>query len=301
MEFLSATSTASAALVAIVGGLLVSKVVGLATERLGLLHRRDDLLSQLRPAEKRRDDLESRLLRWDAEEVIDCNYEHLLPLPEIPNVEMMIRESGVDRATEEIKPFVDAELDRLRQARQVLEPLFHENPPDELLDELVADARVVVPDGSRRAYDEMFRQLHHEYAPPKKNPFGINIDPPSFGLGDVNVMRTLRSTQEQNEHAQLARDVEQARHDVTALRLQLSQAKFALQRVSQPAGVGWGAAVLGYFATVGTLFPLALMALAIDPVPTWLRAMVLGLFATGVGALLWYVIHSVHRLSSEDS
>lgn len=87
MGFLSVTSTASAALVAIVGGFLVSKVVSLATERLGLLHRRDDLRAQLRSTEERRDKLDQRLLHWDAEEVLNDNCEALAQLPHRPTVQ----------------------------------------------------------------------------------------------------------------------------------------------------------------------------------------------------------------------
>lgn len=59
---LSTTASAAAALVAIVGGLLVSRVISLATERSGLQQRLADLQARLRATESRTDGLQERLL-----------------------------------------------------------------------------------------------------------------------------------------------------------------------------------------------------------------------------------------------
>jgi len=296
---LSTAATAAAALVAIVGGLLVSRVVSIATERSGLLHSRDDLRARLHQARQHSADLEQRMLAWDADEIIQNHYEDLAALPEDPDLASMIRRSKVSCTPEEIHPFVDHELKRLRAARDVLERLFVEGAPDESMDELVDAGIVAVPPGEEDQYEATFWQLAREN--PRRRPAGpfdsllqhVSMDAVS------RTMTGIRSVHEQSQYAQEARDAEHGRHEVGALEVQLEQVELALTRVSHPASVGWGAAVLAYFATVGTLFPLVVM--AADFHRWWVPWLVVTLFATGLLALLGYVVRSVRRMTSGDN
>lgn len=289
---LSTVATASAALVAIVGGLLVSRVVSLATERSGLLHRRDDLRSQLEGALARGAQLEQRRLEWDADEVLWPYYEELAdPRAEVPPLEVMIRAQEVDRPVAEIQPFLEQTVTDMAEAREMLSRLFEEGRPDASFDEWVT-AGLPVPAGKRRIYETVYEQLLEEHPkPPTRHGFDISMltDPPRMNVGDLP---TVISTQDMN----LSRDLDEARHQVATLKAQVEQADLALARVSSPKGVTGGAWVLGYFGTVGTLYPLGIM-VAMSDVPQWTLWTVVALFASGLGLLLGYVIWQVQHLS----
>lgn len=293
---LSTVATASAALVAIVGGLLVSRVVSLATERSGLLHRRDDLASQLAGARRRLAELEDRRLRWDADDILAPYHENMAdPNAEVPTLDRMIAAQEVDRTVEEIRPFYDEALEALEAARAMFEPLFKDGRPDFKFRDVVR-AGVPIPAGKRELYEAMFDQLLQEHPKPR-NPYGLDFDYDMLaGIGPGGPTFPIAATQELN----LDRDLEDTRHQVAMLLAQVEQAELALARVSSPKGVTGGVWVLGYFGAVGTLLPLTLM-VALTTLPTWLRWTVIGLFASGGAALLTYVVWQVRHLSEGGS
>lgn len=295
---LATIATASAALVAIVGGLLVSRVVSLATERSGLLHRRDELEARIGLAESRHQELSSDLRRWDSADVVEESLDELAKLPDEPDIEKMIREASVNRTVDEVAPAVEHALTRMREARETLEPFFEEGHPDELLYELREAGKVDFPPEQWMYYDAMWDQLVDEL-PKRQSPFGPGIDPSALrGLDDATrINRQLRDQSEEKVRAQLRRDVDDARHQLDALRLERDQLDAALTRVEHPSGIGSGVAVLGYFALVGILFPLAVIA-RLETIPAWLQWTSIGLFATAVVALLAYVTLSIQRMSA---
>lgn len=289
---LSTVATASAALVAIVGGLLVSRVVSLATERSGLLHRRDDLRSQLDAARRRLEELQARRLQWDADDVLSPYYARLAdPEQDAPTLERMITAQGVDRTPEEIQPFLDEVLVDLAAARELLEPAFREGPPDFTFREVVRSG-VPIPAAKRDVYEAAFDQLVKENPKPRQ-PYDSLLA--SIAPTTSAVSANIGATQQMN----LDRDLEDARHAVAGLEAQLEQACLALARVTEPRGITGGVWVLGYFGAVGTLYPLAIM-VAAETVPDWMQWTVVLLFASGVAALLGYVVWQVQHLSEGD-
>ena len=91
---LTTTATATAALVAIVGGLLVSRVINLAAERSGLEQRLTDLKARLTSAQTRSDDFEERLLRWDVREVLVGGREQFAEGGDL-DIEAMLEKAGL--------------------------------------------------------------------------------------------------------------------------------------------------------------------------------------------------------------
>jgi hypothetical protein len=293
--FLSTVATATAALVAIVGGLLVSRVVSLASERSGLLHRRDDLVGQLDAQRQRSGNLEHRLLRWDA---IDVLWDHYTDLAaEEPKVDLArwIADEDVDRTPEEIAPFLDEIRAELLEARRALEPLFADGHIEHTLDDFVEGGVVQIPPGKQHYYDRAFRRLtqEHPHVAPSDVIDGLLGHSYVSSIPAVD-LANMRTANEDVRHDQLQRDADEAHHRVTSLEVQVEQVELALARVSAPVGVGAGLAVLAYFAFVGAVVPLWLL-LYVDRLLAWVPSLVLGLFVSGFVALLgnvgWQVAH----------
>ncbi|MTV27950.1 hypothetical protein FTX61_21415 [Nitriliruptoraceae bacterium ZYF776] len=295
---LSTTATASAALVAIVGGLLVARVVSLATERSGLLHRRDELVDRLQHAESRHVQLADRLFQRDVGKLIHSHRRFLATLPEDPDVQAMLEAAGVSRRADEIEDHIAGAIGHLSDIREELEPLFSEGRPErDFWDHLVRKL-IEPPAHETFLWEAMFNQLASEqpveydaYGSPKRYPARLSDD-----VSRIN--NHLREQDERASYDRLRADVGAAADRVSSLALELDHARSALDRVSHPVGVGWGVTVLSYFSAVGILVPLVLMLVA-DDLSTTALGFMIGGFASGLGALILYVVLSVNHLTTD--
>lgn len=295
---LSTTATAAAALVAIVGGLLVSRVVSLATERSGLEQRLADLLSQLGAAEKQRDELEARLLRWDVSDVLWEGREAFAKGDETYDVQAMIDEAGVDRSVEEVRHFVDQEAARYQSIRERLEPVFANGHPGFTFDEARENGLSVTRD-EEGAYEAVWEALSEEHPEPRRAGYlGIDLDSLRSTSLHTTVVDTVRSAAAGAELASLRGDTESARHRVDALKVLVEQMELALAQVGRPHGVSRGLWVLGYVIVTGTFVPLGVMASGIESIDWRGASAVVALLASGIALLMGYIVVEVHRMTS---
>lgn len=301
---LTTTATAAAALVAIVGGLLVSRVVNLASERSGLEQRLADLRARLTAAKARSEAFEERLLRWDLRQVLWEGREQFAKGDAL-DIRKMIDEAGVDRTVDEVGPFVEVEAERYRAIREHLAPAFTDGHPEVTLDDLREDNVIVVNREDEAAYELVWDVLEAENPKPRRrsDPFGTDYSALLSTSIDPNwrTVHAIRNTAEATEHATLRRDADEARHQVDALNVQIEQTELAAARVSRPGGVTGGLFVLGYMTVTGVLLPLGLMASGLESMNRLGGAGVVALFASGVGLLMAYVGVEVHRMTASPS
>jgi hypothetical protein len=299
---LATVATAAAALVAIVGGLLVSRVVSLASERSGLIHRRDDLRGQLATERERRDELDRRWVERDADDILSGHYEELAAVPPQVALEEWIAEDGANRTSEEVLPFVEEVVRELAEAREALEPIFTPDGTKDTLSALERSGMVTIPPGKRAYYEGAYDRLEREYPyKPPPDPFGVGALAPI--QSSIDYSRLTAAPIVAGSHAryhQLVRDADEAHHRVASVEVQLEQAELALARVSRPVGVGAGVGVLAYFGTVGTLVPFGMMMFEprLKAGAGWTA---IGLFASGLAALLGYVIWQVNHLTDDPA
>lgn len=297
---LTTTATAAAALVAIVGGLLVSRVISLATERSGLEQRLTDLQAQLTAAEARRDAFEDRLLRWDVQEVLWEGREQFAQGGDL-DIQAMIDEARVDRTVAEVQSFVEEEVERYQAIREHLESVFADGHPGFSFDEVPEQHAIQIDPEDEAAYELVWKVLEQENPKPARHRDRFGIDPALLiGLNSPTV-HAIRNTAQANEHATLRRDADEARHEVDALKVQIEQTELAAARVVRPQGVRAGLWVLGYVTFTGVLIPLSLTAFGLESMTRWGGAAIVVLFGSGLALLMAYVGVEVHRLTVGDS
>lgn len=295
---LSTTATATAALVAIVGGLLVSRVINLASERSGLEQRLADLRARLSAAQVRSDAFEDRLLRWDVRETLWEGRKQLAKGGAL-DIEAMIDEAGVERTVDELRPFVDEEAARYRVIREHLAPAFADGRPGVTLDDWREENVIEVDREDETAYELVWDALEEENPKPRRtgDPFGMDYSALFPTDPNWRTVHAIRNTAEVTEHATLRRDADEARHQVDALNIQIEQTELAVARVARPEGVTGGLWVLGYMTVTGVLIPLGLMASGVESMDWRGGTAVVVLFGSGVGLLMAYVGVEVHRMT----
>jgi hypothetical protein len=268
----------SSALVAIIGGLLVSRLVALSAERSGLERRRRELelkhagleegelalIRQERRAtcrlwfeEHHRERVVAERGETDPEELLDWLPRGTRPEEELAMAEDLVR--------------------RVKNAFEAIELRYSTEPPLGDIEDL-ARAGVQVPAGDDDLWQAVVAFLESARRP--RSPF----DTPVF----VRPLRDLSPlVARHDQHISRERELEAAR-DATSAEIGLMDDE--LRRVGTPAHVGLAFCVLGLFALAGAAFPIGVLSLDSTDNSSQMRVAVLIAFLLGLAALFSYLI-----------
>jgi hypothetical protein len=270
---LNTTATSSAALVAIVGGLLVSRVVALRSDRESLRRRSQELDAQVKALGGQLDEVGEQLLRRDAVDFIHEAAEELIGSKGDIGLEVLMRHHDPrDRSAGELRPFVE-------EAAEAVAAAFERKDPAAML-ETPTDRYAVL---ANRIAEE------------------LGEEPPDRTTTANGKAFTLK---QEEAYRQLLRDQQALGSEKRTRELEKGQVDAALAGLADPSGVWAGLTVLLYFAVAGCLVPLAVMAAGPEELGTGLAVVVVALFASGLAALAGYLIVEVRRLQQpggEDS
>lgn len=310
--FLTTVVTTSAALVAIIGGLLVAKFVGLdsdqRTSRKILMAARD----RLEVARRRAQAAWTDILRWDAddffstlevvEEVLDkgvaspAELVRIASWPHKPDeLATFIAEvtAEADRAREAINPRIHSSdtfwgdfRRRCRDLPEIRWPKVWEHVFDGIADERAAKARA--EEEARRAAAPPKSALERELdranslmaGMQRQNALMVPTLIPT--RTDYGVIAARRSDDLRGNHARAEQQVE----DLEAELLRLEQEH--AEDVRPDARLWWGVIILIIFTVLGVVVPLVVMATG----PRDLAAVrwVLYPFTTSLAALVGYIV-----------
>jgi hypothetical protein len=275
---LSTTAQSAAALVAIVGGLLVSRLVALATERQGLVRRLDEIDA-------------TRSIRRD---VLQDVYE--------------------ERHEFSVRVFERSTMDRFVEAEGQLESsemadIVEGNWPRGAQQQEVARMAVDLAERVRRAYD-VVNAHNGETHPPRLRSMGIHVPDEDeriyyaikkrFSEGPLPVGPLSNNPiADQRQDRRIEREGELSA-EVRALDAEADVVKSQLRSLSKPRGLTRAVAVLTYFAIVGIVVPLGAMTRRPVPNGPVFRIVIVVLFVSGLGALLAFVLALVRELRWEE-
>ncbi|WP_199421676.1 hypothetical protein [Actinotalea solisilvae] len=307
---LSAVTQASAALIAIVGGLLVSRYVALHAEQQGARRRVADLA-------RRETEAQSHLAA--SEQALDAYYvDELLDDEDVFEV---IVDSGFDPALRDVLDAAQEEQEEdlnqallvakladlssdLRAAMSAIVPLVpkvKEHP-----DWATFRRDHELPVEHRHAWEWLYDRVCSERedevleeerrAARKSSPFGglgfDTIRMPALSYGNPQVRATERIAEGQRQIAfenSLTNRIDEARAGVRALHQEKRLATETLDATRQPEGFGLALQVLTVLAMLGIGFPVVLMSLGPMTLEPWLRWSVTSAFFLGVALLLRFL------------
>lgn len=313
---LSAIAQSTAALVAIVGGLVVSRLISLSSEGSALLRRRTMLAGRLADARQEAragraelvaDDVGSGAIEeWvralaesDGELSIDDLLEvaspgHWLPDDYRPHIDALLRVYGeAIGALESLDDVSFASLPATveEMARHVDVPEYDEERSiwQQLLD----------------IYRQRRRQLADRNWTNLQERTGLRLRRPTTGrfepLPDVSVPvippEYVVLDAQRRERAE--RDYSETEAEVRRLEHELSVVDDAFSDVQQPPGIWIGFGILTGFALLGIVFPFVLMAGAPERLHLGWRLVVVIAFVAGLGALLAYIGWFIRQLGQD--
>ena len=284
---LSSVAQSAAALVAIVGGFLVSRVVGLQSTRDGLLRQRRELSSQRTQLVGELEGVQTIRHARDAEEFRD---EQLLD----------VVERRGDVTAEELLNQFEPRVSTRQEMVSVAEALIR--------DVKIAWSEVarVWPESQLNAPDlDWFRSQGIEISKDVEDVYEAvadkveeirrrNLSSPLGGW--ASALPRIRPLIEGQRDLGLETEEQMLRSRLRGLDSQLDLIDAELLRVGNPRGIGVGIGVLSYLALGSVILPVAM--LASRPVPDSLvvRRVIVALFASGLVGLLGYLVWSIRSL-----
>jgi hypothetical protein len=302
---LSALAQSAAALVAIVGGLLVSRYVSLHAEQQAALRRLSDLVRLQRLATQDADSAQRAVDVDDADALLD-DWEVLDDLVTSNGsgdlVALRTALDGGDHIPDEIlAERLDDLLADLKRAAQELNELV---PVAEDQDDWRDFRRehglrpgwavaweyayeLVTVEKADQAKQE---RLRREAASPSAEGLGsllrsVRLPP----LAPPLTAAVVPSFRDRDETARLTRRRDETRARVATLDAEADLARRHIAETRQPEGFRLALLVLTYLSVVGIGVPVVIMANGPLELPVWLRTVVVAAFASGLLVLLRYL------------
>lgn len=302
---LSAITQSAAALIAIVGGLLVSRYVSLHAEQQGARRRADDLMRRLTEAETQLSEREREFDLHQVDEFLDDDavFRVITEAKGEVSVGQMLIEMDAD-AEDLNRDVLEERFAVLRdELNRAVSILLSEVPKQEDHESWVNFKRNrELPILNRSVWewvydgvcDEKRRKAKDEAA--KRSLFGSGFD-----HSDIKRIANLANSQNSALHAAvtgqhaiahvntLRERVDAARAEARALHQELRLAEELFNATRQPEGFGLALQVLTTLAILGMGVPVALMAFAPTTLPVAARTIVVALFFSGVAILLRFL------------
>lgn len=324
---LGTVTQSSAALIAIVGGLLVSRYVALHAEQDGAARRVQDLRRRRDEAFTRRSrDLEELNL-YKVNEVLNSSdvYELLTDREFQVDIPDLFNAIGVDEDTLDPKILTSAfsqlnqDLKSASEALRSLVPISEEQK-----DWLEFKRSNNLSTGNPSAWEWMYdtitdlrvseaKQLAKKRAQAAREKLGVfsgfpNHDLqmpriPAYNPTADGINRLMNSQYDLAREETLRRQIEQSTSEVRAAEQEQRLAEETLQATRQPEGFSLALQVLSVLAILGMALPVSIMGIGILSIPYWARFTVIALFFVGVSFLLrfLFVYASYLRADGRDT
>lgn len=284
----SAIAQSSAALVAIIGGFLVSRLISMSSEKRALQQRRQELVARRRLAKEQWRSAHEERLDESQDWFLDHHLDRLVSSQGGVEVEELLEEFvPLGSSDDEMRPYAERLKAIVQDAYEAVTHAFNgpEFPSGDV-DHLQSRGVNVPPE-----HETIFSRVGSAIAAQRRGPRPGTTPFPA-------VISTSVDTDVRRQEARIERE-RSLYAELQAFDAEVGLVDEQLMRLSAPEGVGAAVAVLTYLSVVGIVVPLAMM--ASRPVVAGLvaRRLQLGLFVSGLIVLLAYIAWMVRRVLAE--
>lgn|SRR5699024_10410887 len=293
---ISSIITGTSALVAIIGGFLVSRVISLSSERSAIERRLREINNDISIKEEMYDRSVDLLLEEDADDFILEHYEALF-FSEKSVEELLDKDNYNDLTVEKVNPFIKQFYFVKDEVITLIDKYERDTLPKDFDDIIDGISELSTP--NKKTWYELVYDIIYENLPREQptNSFGIPhaiISPP------IN-HNLIKPVSEQQRYREMVKERDLLSDDLKSLKTQKKEQKKLLDDYGTPQGMWSGLGVLIYACIVGIVYPSTLL-----PYPTeyyddiTTKWFVLGLFFSELVVLFVYLGFSLYRLTKES-
>ncbi|HEX4443130.1 MAG TPA: hypothetical protein VHZ81_06135 [Galbitalea sp.] len=285
---LSSTAQSAAALVAIVGGFLVSRLIALSAERAAVGQRREELTQRRSLKRNELDEVRAVRLQVSREWFLEHHLNDVVDAKGEIDPESLIEEfTPLGSSEDEMRAFAAELLEATGQAFSALSSQFisRNNFPSTVVE--LRSAGIEVPP----EFETLFARVARAVRESLPRPFGYS------SMIDMSTLIIPNSTQApvRRQEARIDRE-RQLESDIRLLDAEIDLIETRTRSFAKPDGVTGAVLSLVYLSLVGIVLPTTLM--AVRPVPDsvgW-RVTVVAAFVSGLVVLLVYFVRRARSL-----
>ncbi|MGG0464552.1 hypothetical protein [Priestia aryabhattai] len=274
----------TAALVAIIGGFLVSRVLALSSERVAVERRFNEINNNLRIKGEMLEETVRYIFEDDLNDFFKDNCEKILW--EKISLQQIVEEDEYTSLTvEEIEPYVEEFISLKSELEELIKKNSSNAPAD--FDEFIKDKEIRLPD-KKDWYEFVYDAMYEKYAQKGNSNSLFSFNPRLHTLPNATGIQNYKDK---------VRERDNLRDELRFLKMQKNEQNKILQDYVKPKGLWGGLIVLVYACIVGIVFPSILLPYPEKAYSLTLKWVLLGMFFSQLVALFVYLFISLHSLT----
>lgn len=296
---LSTSAQSAAAIVAIVAGFILSRVLSLSADRSGIESRLNDIRNNLRFKSTELKEISERIVRWDAQDFLESVADRLAETRGEIALEELIEESNfTGLSKEELEPYYDKAIEITQRAYELfLKHPFKSEPP-QTVGNYLEQIKIKVPDEELTFYHPVYQLFRKHYRSRRRDAFGVS------GMGllsddSVHIAFSPVARARIEKYNQLVKEQDALRAEVKWLKSQEDDLLQKSNHMGRPKGLWLGVIALIYFSISGIIIPIVWLPVASERFTPTYKWIVVACFVSGLLFVLGYLIWSIWHLSKK--
>ncbi|HUS25973.1 MAG TPA: hypothetical protein VMY99_01330 [Nevskiaceae bacterium] len=300
-NLLSTLSQSSAAMVAIIGGFLVSKLVAISSEREGLrrqLVSAKQKLKHIKPAYEsahnyRLDNSKSAFFDWVLDDLVQAG------LDEVDYEALINSNTPRGSSLEEMLPEVVSLHERIKQAYGKISPRLKGAYSDSDLDlEDLKNQGLAVAEAEEPVYESVFYLLKSQLPEtPPVSVMGMVLPKlPSFSVGPITPAWNHEVDARRLDES--IREEQSLKEQLVAIESEIERLTFDLAKLGRPVGIIPAVWILALLSLVGIVLPVIVMAFDPPALSDVIKVILISSFIWGLTAVLGYIVWYLKKINN---
>ncbi|ACB86071.1 hypothetical protein Nther_2508 [Natranaerobius thermophilus JW/NM-WN-LF] len=292
---ISTIITSTAALVAIIGGFLVSRVITLSGEKNSIQKKIREIDKELNIKKEMLESAKQVVEEEDIDDFVQHYAEDILFNKK--SLEDILEEEQSINLNRDV---IESTIDRILEISQFIKDKIKSTDDNYVLptdfNEFIRDNKIKIDEDRDRSWYELIYDIILRHIP-QKQPGILNVDVLS-SISDIGYFKPILSSQEYNANV---RKVKQLEEDIKVLEALMNAEQDMLMGYGKISGLWGGLAVLIYACIVGIIIPSFLLPYPIGYYDdSAIRILLIALFISELVVLFSYLGFSMYRLTKKD-
>lgn len=280
---MSTIAQTTAAIVAIVGGFIVSRLISMSIEKESLLSRLKDINTEYEFKNNLLVDLNKRILDKDCSDFINDSINDIIENVGDISLENLLRKHNCNLSETDLKPYYDNAVKDVREAFDFYTKISDGDYDDSDFDEIIEKENLII-EGKKK---EIFRMV-------------FDFIEEAMGNKTYSNLPNITPLSEQQIYSQTIQKKEYLYIECDWLKKQKSLIEYKLALFSRPLSMFWGVAVFIYFIIVGIIYPVSFLPVDSEQFNYCQRNLVINLFYSGLLGVSLYLVISILKLTRNN-
>jgi hypothetical protein len=282
---LSSTAQSAAAMVAIIGGFLVSRLVTLSAERNTILQRLEDLHSRRTIKTIEYEEAHDARFAVSKSWFVEAHLNNLVDNRGGADPESLLDTIAVGSSIDEMRPVVEHLVATIRTAFGAIEATYGGTSIPPITAPELRQDDLSIPVEDEGIYESVARSVSERRSP--RRSWEVSLSASMISATSVRPAVVF-----QRQDARVARETD-LRSELRFIDTEIDLTSERLTGFTKPKGITGAVLALAYLSLTGIVFPIVLMAVRPVPDNVVFRVVIVVLFVSGLVVLLGYfVVHA---------